>query len=256
MAKTISLVITSTPDQAREKWVLKTLEAIDKFTLWFDEKILIVDEFDGLIYPDCIIDKFIKCGFKINKYNLKSRGLTLLDTIEKINSDLVMYLEDDIEVLRMPNSQDIKSLFANNNIGIMSFGIGGSSFSNTDWGDIKSAKERIIYNKDDIIVFERLALNATPYFFELGCVILNKELFHTCIKRGMSQRTQFERDLTWALFSSGLINIYKKVSVVNDNFLNLIQGPLDVRSIDVGSRLINILDPQQGDYPHKGNVNY
>lgn len=222
---------------------------------WFDEKILSIDEFDGYVFPQELIDKYASRGWIISKDDHKSRLKSLIKATNMVKSKYIFYQEDDITV-DLPNKKNIIKLLemqaSNRRCGLVSLNLGGAATELKDrvYGDLLNCEINKIYFDDNHMAFTREEQHRNDYFFEFPSLFISQKLFIKCLNtidyhlNNSPRPFQIERALTSFWFASKLNQYFFKCCYCKNNLLKVLDEE-PTRMMELCA-LIKTLDPNQG----------
>lgn len=222
---------------------------------WFDEKILSIDEFDGYLFPQELIDKYTSLGWIISRDDHKSRLKSLIKATNMVKSKYIFYQEDDITV-NLPNKKNIIKLLEmkafNRRCGIVSLNLGGASTELKDriYGDLLNCELNKIHFDENHMAFIREEEHRNDYFFEFPSLFISQKLFIKCLNtinyhlNDSPKPFQIERALTSFWFASKLNQYFFKCCYCKNNLLEVLnKEPTKMMEL---CALIKTLDPNQG----------
>lgn len=265
MYDSISCLILSTCHNSKLRWVQEVAKSIEINDV-FDQKILAVDEFNGLFFPQRIKNIFESGNWDVLVDNHMSRTKSMLHGIEISKNDLLFYSEDDV-LLDLPDKDFILSHFETNiegrECGILSLNLGGTNSRITNMGgnlnsqyktgDLEFAVDNKIKEHDNYFSFLRLEKYKNPWFFEFPGIFINKNLLKELLilANDKFKGYQIEVALTAAWFSGEFDKKYYKASIAKNIFVDLVKE--DPMKLHDESRLLKNLDKTQGAFIYGGN---
>lgn len=246
----------------RIKYLKKSLSYLDGQKFPFKQKILAIDEFGGYIFPHYLKKQLEKRRWTVLIDSHRSRAKSMDHAFSTIKSDYIFYNEDDVSAF-LPKISDLKNIFDNTVIegrkcGMISLTLGGSKshFPANQYGDLDKVAKNIILRNKSYLAFRRLEKERNDFFFEFPALFIKTDLFRLCHQTAKKKYSglQVEMGLTKAWFDQKLDKKYFKCSLCKDEILNVVSdNPLKVFN---HSRLITLLDPNQGSSPFGGNHAY
>ena len=265
MYNSISCLILSTCHNSKLRWVQDVANSIENNDI-FDQKILAVDEFNGLKFPNRIKSIFEEKNWLVLVDNHMSRTKSMLHGIDESKSDLLFYSEDDV-LLSLPQKEFILSHFNieldGRKCGLVSLNLGGTNSKITNMGgninspyekgDLAFARDTMIKKEDDYFSFLRMEKYRNPWFFEFPGIFIDKNILKELLylANDKFKGYQIEMALTAAWFYGGFDKKYFKVSIAKNNFFDILAD--DPMRLHDESRLLTNLDKTQGAFIYGGN---
>lgn len=265
MYDSISCLILSTCHNSKLRWVQEVAKSIEQNDI-FDQKILAVDEFNGLFFPQRVKKIFQDKNWDIIVDNHMSRTKSMIHGIEKSNNDLLFYSEDDV-LLDLPDKNFIlehfKTKIDDRECGFLSMNLGGTNSQITNMGgnsnspykagDLEFANENIIHKHDNYFSFLRLEKYKNPWFFEFPGLYINKDLLKELLflANEKFKGYQIEVALSAAWFSGEFDKKYFKASIAKNSLFGIVKE--DPMRIHDECRLLKNLDKTQGAFIYGGN---
>ena len=254
----VDLLILGICNITKLSYLHKALSNLDKSNFKFNKKILAIDEFDGLKFPEVFKTQYTNTGWSILIDQHKSRNKSLIHGIEEAESEWIFYSEDDI-IVNIPKSLNFDDLMKESDgrsPGIISFSFGGTAvnLAENDVKDMAFAEENEIYSNDEYFAYRRIELMRDNYFFEFPAVFVRKDLFLQCLDHASNKYRQYqiEQALSLAWFELNLHKKFYKTSILKREFLEYRK---DSALKIMNCRYFSALDPYQGQFIHGGNTN-
>lgn len=258
----ITAFIMGTCHPTRISWLKETINHMDEQNFPFVKKILAVDQFHGHTFPHDFRDELVNRGWIVIIDSHMSRVKSMDNAFKFIDSEFIFYNEEDVKAT-LPNIGDLDYMFNTldyngKKCGMVSLTLGGSSnhFPANEYGDLKEIKNNLLLQNENYLIFRRLEEKRDAHFFEFPGLFIRKNLFIDCHEtaKNLFPHRQIEQGLTLAYFKNGYDNQYIKTSVAKNNIYEIIDtSPNDFIS---KCRLLENLDPQQGNSGLGGNHNY
>jgi hypothetical protein len=240
--------------------LLSVIPSIDKSKDHFDKRILAVDEFGGMEFPNDLVPGIKSKGWDVLIDNHHSRIKSMLHGVESSESDWIFYSEDDI-LINLPDSfnfgflQNIKD--DEREMGMLSLTFGGTvhDLGGGNMGDMAFVDQNTIHEDDDAVCFIRIEDMKDSWFFEFPGLFVRKDILQQVLKTATEKwpTSQIEIALTNAWFDLGMEEKYYKASYLKKEFLEYKDS--DPMKIISDGRFFEILDPTQGNSQYGGNHN-
>ena len=183
-----SCFIIGTTIEHRVDNLIETMGSIDKENFDFESKILSIDDFGGGL-PD-----------KLKKYTDNNDWLVVIGpangmvnnqvrALENINTEWVLYCEDDVLVEKLPTKEQLNELHNKvNNIGLVSLTGGGYHIRQPEivLDNIKNPDNHIIVGENETFWYRDPNLN-NGWFFEFPSLFIKTDIFKTCINKSRDE---------------------------------------------------------------------
>lgn len=254
----VDLLILGICNITKLTYLHKALTNLDKSEFKFNKKILAIDEFDGLTFPDVFKMQYTKTGWSILIDQHKSRNKSMIHGLEEAESEWVFYSEDDI-IIDFPKTLNLDYFMKESDgrmPGIISFSFGGTAvdLASNDVKDMAFAEENEIHSTDEYFAYRRIESMRDKYFFEFPAVFVRKDLFLQCLSYASEKyrNHQIEQALSLAWFELDFYKKFYKTTILKREFLNYRK---DSALKIMNCRYFSALDPNQGQFIHGGNTN-
>lgn len=257
----ISLFLMTVCHPQRLNWLVENVTSINSQNFYFKNKYIFADEFNGWKFPVSLKQKLELLGYEVFIDSHKSRIKSMDHAFSVIKTEYVFYNEEDV-ISIFPQQEEVHKIFniqdEDRRCGMISLTLGGSTnhFPEGKYGDLREAKNNIIYSSKDWFAFKRLEEHKNDYFFEFPGLFIRTELFketHEAAKK--FNNSQIEVGLTKGYFDKKFEQKFFKCSIAKNNFNYLLESSEPV-NVFYKSRLLNNLDPNQGSSPFGGGHNY
>jgi len=227
-----SCFVIGTTLHHRVENMLMTLKIIDMSNFPFKTKILSLDDFGEGVRSD--IEEYVK----LNNWvilNEPKKGMVgnQIKSLNKIESEWVLYCEDDVIVEKLPTIKQIEDLLnKNNKVGIISMTGGGYNDNINQDQILNNIKNDTIKVGDDDIFWFRNPSLTNNWFFEFPSMFIKTKIFKDCIDCSLSnfKSIQIEESYTKSYFHLGYHNEYDKYTWVKD-FNNHLDYEENVKSL-------------------------
>lgn len=241
-------------------WLPKTLESIDRSGSIFYKKVLAIDEFKGMTFPNSLSGQISSSGWEVMVDNHMSRHKSMLHALDAMqDAEYVFYHEDDV-LVDMPSLETIVTSLEHvdngRQCGMASLTLGGTkgwfSFS-SGVGDLANIRNNIITETKEEISFKREELNRDIHFFEFPGLFVRTDLLRKCLDYAAQNciSMQIEQALTKAWFELKLDMSFFKCSIARSSLPDQIM--LDDKQIFKNCRFLTNLDPKQGSSGYFGS---
>lgn len=254
----VDLLILGICNITKLHYLHKSLKSLDSGNFKFSKKILAIDEFDGLKFPEVFNTEYSKAGWTILIDQHKSRNKSMIHGLNEAESEWVFYSEDDI-IVDFPKSLKLSDLMKESDgreVGMISFSFGGTAvdLASNDVKDMAYAEENMIFSTDEYHAYRRIESMRDNYFFEFPAVFVRKDLFLKCLEYASEnyRQHQIEQALSLAWFELGFHKKFYKTSILKKEFLGYRK---DSALKIMNCRYFSALDPFQGQFVHGGNTN-
>lgn len=212
--------------------MLVTLKSIDLNNFPFKTKILSLDDFGEGIRED------IKSYTELNNWvilNEPRKGMVQnqIKALNKIETDWVLYCEDDVIVEKLPTIEQIEDLLnKNNKVGIISLTGGGYNDNINQTKILDNIKKDFIKVGDDDIFWFRDPSLSNAWFFEFPSMFVKTKIFKNCIDTSLNKfkSIQIEQSYTKSYFHLGYHIEYDRYTWVRD-FKNHLNYDENVKSL-------------------------
>lgn len=185
--------------------MLMTLKTIDSNNFPFQTKILSLDDFGDGVSDD------IKHYTGLNNWvvlNEPRKGMVQnqIKALNKIETDWVLYCEDDVIIEKLPTIEQIEQLLnINDRVGTISM-TGGGYNDNINQNEIlhNIKNDFIKVGEDDIFWFRNPSLS-NAWFFEFPSMFVKTKIFKNCIDTSLNmfKSIQIEQSYTKSYFHLG-----------------------------------------------------
>ena len=228
-----SCFIIGTTLSHRVENMLTTLKTIDSNNFPFNIKILSLDDFGEGVRVD--IEEYAKLNnWLILNEPKKGMVQNQLKALNNIESEWVLYCEDDVMVEKLPTIKQIEFLLNNNNkVGMISLTGGGYNADVINHDKIlDNIKNDVIKVGDDDIFWFRDPSLHNAWFFEFPTMFVRTNIFKDCINTSLSnfKSTQIEKSYTKSYFHLRYHNKYDRYTWTRNfnNHLNYSENVLSL----------------------------
>jgi|688.fasta_scaffold17164_13 hypothetical protein len=227
-----SCFVIGTTIPEREENMIKTLSSIDKENFPFIIKYLSIDDF-GQGLSDNIKNYVESNGWVVLIEPKGGMVKNQLKALNKIDSEWVLYCEDDVIVEKLPNLEQIDDLLnKNHKVGIISLTGGGYNDNINQSKILNNIKKDFIKVGDDEIFWFRDTSLSNAWFFEFPSMFVKTKIFKDCINTSLNKfrSIQIEQSYTKSYFHLNYHIEYDRYTWVRD-FNNYLDYNENVKSL-------------------------
>lgn len=243
----------ATTKPERLEWLRQSLEFLDEQDFPFIQKLVSIDQVAGNPFDGELEEALSSRGWEVVRSVGHTRGQCLRSMLDKVDSDVVFYNEDDI-LARMPKYADLCEAWSikdpnGRDCGMISMALGGSKHddSKQQFGDLADIKDNLVLEKEDYLFFRRLDEKRDDYFFEFPGLFVRTDIFKSCA--GGRYLRSIEYDLTKEYFQQGINVRYYKASICKHSVFDVLEFytySYYYKELMETAKLIRLLDENQG----------
>jgi len=236
--------------------MLTTLKTIDSNNFPFNVKTLSLDDFGDGIKVE--VEEYTKAN---NWLILNDPGNGMvknqIKALNKIETEWVLYCEDDVIIEKLPTIEQIELLLnKNSKVGIISMTGGGYNNHINHDRILDNIKKDVIKVGDDDIFWFRDSSLSNAWFFEFPSMFVKTKIFKNCIDTSLTnfKSIQIEQSYTKSYFHLGYHIEYDRYTWTRD-FNNHLNYDTDVESLlgDVCDKLVYIKHNRNNYLPSVGS---
>ena len=251
-----SCFIIGTTLPHRMENMLTTLKTIDSNNFPFNVKILSLDDFGDGIKVE--VEEYTKAN---NWLILNDPGNGMvknqIKALNKIETEWVLYCEDDVILEKLPTIEQIELLLnKNSKVGIISMTGGGYNNHINHDRILDNIKKDVIKVGDDDIFWFRDPSLSNAWFFEFPSMFVKTKIFKNCIDTSLTnfKSIQIEQSYTKSYFHLGYHIEYDRYTWTRD-FNNHLNYDTDVESLlgDICDKLVYIKHNRNNYLPSVGS---
>jgi len=251
-----SCFIIGTTLPHRMENMLTTLKTIDSNNFPFNVKTLSLDDFGDGIKVE--VEEYTKAN---NWLILNDPGNGMvknqIKALNKIETEWVLYCEDDVIIEKLPTIEQIELLLnKNSKVGIISMTGGGYNNHINHDRILDNIKKDVIKVGDDDIFWFRDSSLSNAWFFEFPSMFVKTKIFKNCIDTSLTnfKSIQIEQSYTKSYFHLGYHIEYDRYTWTRD-FNNHLNYDTDVESLlgDVCDKLVYIKHNRNNYLPSVGS---
>ena len=251
-----SCFIIGTTLPHRMEDMLTTLKTIDSNNFPFNVKTLSLDDFGDGIKVE--VEEYTKAN---NWLILNDPGNGMvknqIKALNKIETEWVLYCEDDVIIEKLPTIEQIELLLnKNSKVGIISMTGGGYNNHINHDRILDNIKKDVIKVGDDDIFWFRDSSLSNAWFFEFPSMFVKTKIFKNCIDTSLTnfKSIQIEQSYTKSYFHLGYHIEYDRYTWTRD-FNNHLNYDTDVESLlgDVCDKLVYIKHNRNNYLPSVGS---
>lgn len=228
MNNTIDLLMISTTQPEKQFCLQHTIPTlIDKFK--FNNCFIGIDVIQNNQLNNKLKNMLHNLNFTVDIHAPNGMVKNLESVIHYSKSDWVLYCEDDINLDKFPDFDDlIEFIYSNfdDNIGIIDLmpasGIRWNRTSEINFkNNFLDESFHKIYNNYHL--FERNIESFDMYFINFPIILIRRDIFQSCFDYALDncKKNQIERGFSFAYYAMGFHLIYKKIHIWNNNNFNI-----------------------------------
>lgn len=216
-----SCFVIGTSLSIRVENLIMTLKSIDEKNFNFEKKILSIDDFGNGVSKE-VTDYCELNSWLVLNEPAKGMVQNQIKALNNIDTEWVLYCEDDVIIEKLPTINQITELInINNKVGMISMTGGGYNTHINHDKILENIKNDIIQIGDDEIFWFRDPSLSNEWFFEFPSTFVKTDIFKNCITTSLTKFTsiQIEESYTKSYFHLGYNTEYDKYTWSRD-FVN------------------------------------